>query len=205
MATLIWTSVFILLVIELFITLLLVLPLPRIIRRFLATKIFTYGLAERVRFGARFVFIGMLFAFFDAITTMRYLIVKEEVDTGNATTEGTPVSYINTSLNKQLKFRAERNMYLAGFALTLMFVITRLIELMQELVKLEEEKDKLANRSVAGGLPSSDASTTTTTTTTTMQKTSPIVNISADGASSPTTIRKRPAAKTTGLANAKSD
>lgn len=36
--------------------------------------------------------------------------------------------------------------YLAGFALTLMFVIARLVELMQEIVNQEEDKDSLSQR-----------------------------------------------------------
>lgn len=37
-------------------------------------------------------------------------------------------------------------MYLAGFALTLVFVIARLVELMQENVNAEEEKEQLSER-----------------------------------------------------------
>lgn len=45
--------------------------------------------------------------------------------------------------DKERKFRAERNMYLAGFALTLLFVIGRITQLMQESVELEEETDRV--------------------------------------------------------------
>lgn len=37
-------------------------------------------------------------------------------------------------------------MYLSGFALTLIFVIARLVELMQETVNSDEEKDILTKR-----------------------------------------------------------
>lgn len=37
-------------------------------------------------------------------------------------------------------------MYLAGFALTLMFVIARIVELMQEVVNVEEQKEVVEQR-----------------------------------------------------------
>ena len=40
---------------------------------------------------------------------------------------------------KEKKYKAERNMYLTGFALTLVFVIGRICKLMQEHVELENE------------------------------------------------------------------
>lgn len=145
MASVVWVAVFILLMVELFVTALLVLPLPRILRRFIAKKIFTYDLAKRVRFVSNFIIFGLILAVSDAISTLRHLEQKEE-----STTEGggpdARVGYIGVSFDKQRKFRAERNMYLAGFALTLMFVIARLVELMQEIVNQEEEKESLSQR-----------------------------------------------------------
>lgn len=37
-------------------------------------------------------------------------------------------------------------MYLAGFALTLVFVIARLVELMQQVINTEDERDTLERR-----------------------------------------------------------
>jgi hypothetical protein len=45
--------------------------------------------------------------------------------------------------DKERKYKSERNMYLAGFSLTLLFVIGRILKLMQESVELEEEKDRV--------------------------------------------------------------
>lgn len=114
MASVVWMAVFILLMIELFITGLLVLPLPRLIRRFIAKKIFTYDLAKRVRFLSNFIILGLVLAVSDAITTLRRLEQKLDMSsegvkqhTGEART-----GYIEVSMDKQRKFRAERNVRL---------------------------------------------------------------------------------------------
>lgn len=150
MPSIAWTSVFLLLVVELFLTFLLVLPLPKSIRRFFAKKIFTYSLGNRIRVTANFIFFGLLLAVADAISGLRHITEKEEkaqdVSPGYPEGQG---AYISLNIDKQRKFRAERNMYLAGFALTLGFVITRLIELMQEMVSGEEERESLNKRIAA--------------------------------------------------------
>lgn len=111
MASVVWVAVFILLMIELFITGLLVLPLPRLIRRFIARKIFTYDLAKRVRFVANFIILGLILAVSDAITTLRRLEHKVEVSTeaGKSNYSDPRSGYIEVSMDKQRKFRAERN------------------------------------------------------------------------------------------------
>lgn len=147
MASIVWMAVFILLMVELGIVALLVLPLPNFVRRFIAKKIFTYDLAKRVRFTSNFIILGLMLAVSDAVNTLRNLEIKEEshVEGGNAYGDAR-VGYIDASFDKQRKFRAERNMYLAGFALTLVFVIARLVELMQQVVNKEEEKEVLTKR-----------------------------------------------------------
>lgn len=247
MATLVWTFVFILLIIELFITMLLVLPFPRRIRRFIARKIFNYNLARRVKFISNFIFLGLVVAISDAINTLVYLDHKEEsAEQVNPSRPESQTGYFTSSLNKQRKFRAERNVrpyfasipqlhpvssvwrlthkpnillalyapkiliislstrrvcfpiafsslkslmfastcisvqhntnqsfqlscitvYLSGFALTLGFVIYRLMDLMNQLVVAEEEKDSLTKRiadigdvaAKTGSVPTTDIS-----------------------------------------------
>lgn len=108
MATVVWIAVFFLLMVELFITAILVFPLPRVIRRFIAKKIFTYNLAKRVRFISNFIILGLLLAVWDAISTVRHLEHKEAGETGTGS-EDSRVGYIGVSFDKQRKFRAERN------------------------------------------------------------------------------------------------
>lgn len=66
-------------------------------------------------------------------------------------------------------------MYLAGFSLTLVFVIPRLVELMQQVLNIEEERDSLEQRIQDMG----DAAAKSTITT---DNSGPIE----------TTLRKRP-------------
>lgn len=112
MATIAWVSVFVLLVIELFITFLLVLPLPRAVRRFLARKIFTYRLGQRIRYFANFVIFALCLAIADAISSLRQLNEKEVTTEGPDNSKGYADgrgSYISETMLKQRKFRAERN------------------------------------------------------------------------------------------------
>eukprot|EP00178_Gracilaria_changii_P006941 TRINITY_DN223_c0_g1_i1.p2 TRINITY_DN223_c0_g1~~TRINITY_DN223_c0_g1_i1.p2 ORF type:complete len:189 (-),score=38.32 TRINITY_DN223_c0_g1_i1:1862-2428(-) len=146
MASVVWVSVFFLLMMELVITAILVLPFPRFVRKFIARKIFTYDLGKRIRFISNFIILGLILAVSDAVQTLRHLEQKEAGETSNQATNDARVGYIAVSFDKQRKFRAERNMYLAGFSLTLMFVIARIVELMQEVVNVEEQKDVAEQR-----------------------------------------------------------
>lgn len=114
MASVVWMAVFALLMLELFVTAILVLPLPRVIRRFIAKKIFNYNLAKRVRFVSNFIIFGLLMALSDAISTLRHLEQKEEsaTESGGASYPDARVGYIGVSFDKQRKFRAERNVRL---------------------------------------------------------------------------------------------
>lgn len=108
MATVIWVAVFFVLMVELAITLLLVLPLPRFVRKFIARKIFTYDLGKRVRFFSNFIIFGLILAVSDAVQTLRHLDQKQEVSEGTKQHHGQE-TFIGVSLDKQRKFRAERN------------------------------------------------------------------------------------------------
>lgn len=150
MATVVWMSVFLLLIVELVITALLVLPLPRAGRRFLAKKVFTRELSQKLKTVSNFIFVGLVLAVADAVASLRHLEKKEHSDKYQSTTYGDSQStYFTTSMDKQRKFRAERNMYLSSFALTLGFSLARLIELMQELVNVDEERDELRKKIAA--------------------------------------------------------
>lgn len=110
MASIVWMAVFLLLIIELFIVLILVLPMPKKVRHFLAKKIFTYSLGERIRFVANFIFLGLLLAVADAVNSMRHIEQKEE--TAEMANPGYPegqAAFMAANLDKQRKFRAERN------------------------------------------------------------------------------------------------
>jgi hypothetical protein len=57
-------------------------------------------------------------------------------------------------LDKEKEYKTQRNLYLSGFALTLIFVIGRITDLMQEHADLEDELHKLQSN-----IPAVDSST----------------------------------------------
>merc|ERR1711933_361436 len=59
---------------------------------------------------------------------------KKEEERGTET--GMPIQGMDRHILKEKEYKASRNLYLAGFALTLLFVIGRITELMQEHAEL---------------------------------------------------------------------
>jgi hypothetical protein len=153
MATLIWRAIFAFLIGELLVTLILVLPVPRKIRNYLARKIFLLQLGDRLAKPILFIGIALTLALVESFVThnrllnrlveedlaLEMLARKGEYGVGGAALLGSAM----TAHDKERKYKTERNMYLAGFALTLVFVIGRLTQLMEENVELEEECDRL--------------------------------------------------------------
>lgn len=109
MASVVWMAVFFLLMFELVIAAILVLPLPRFIRKFIARKIFTYDLGRRVRFISNFIVLGLILAVSDAVSTLRHLELKDGKAEESGSYGDPRTGYVNASFDKQRKFRAERN------------------------------------------------------------------------------------------------
>lgn len=107
MASVVWMSVFILLMVELGVMAILVLPMPRFIRKFIARKIYAFDLGRRVRFISNFIILGLILAVSDAISTIRHLEVKDERIEQSGSDGRT--GFVSASYDKQRKFRAERN------------------------------------------------------------------------------------------------
>lgn len=155
--SIVWLSVFILLCIELIILLPLVVPLPNAVRRFLAKKILSFNLAPKIRFLVNFTTLGLIFAVWDAVQQLQHLEGKakdggENVMSGDLGSTG----YLSKNMTKSRLFRAERNLYLAGFTLVLLFVIARMVELLQLSVDLEEQRDSLKQKLADRGVSASD-------------------------------------------------
>ncbi len=102
-------SVFVFLCAELFVIYLLALPLPRLLRRFIARKICTYDLGRRVRFVGNFISLGLFLAVVDSIQTQRHLDDKEDESRTSGAYPDQRGLNMGISLDKQRKFRAERN------------------------------------------------------------------------------------------------
>lgn len=152
MASVVWLSVFILLCVELVITFILVVPLPAVVRRGLVRGIRAIKFGSTVRFAAKWVFLMLAGAVVESVTTLQRLQARERDPAGAAAAAaagglGDPrAGYVEMSFEKQRKFRAERNLYLSGFALTLLLVIARIVELMQEGVVAEDARDEATRR-----------------------------------------------------------
>jgi len=63
----VWVGVFVLLCLELIITAVLVMPLPRLVRKSIASLIFRLELARRVKFFIRFTVLASIFAIWDCV------------------------------------------------------------------------------------------------------------------------------------------
>lgn len=155
MASLVWMSVFLILAVELVITLILVVPVPRKARNFLAKKIFKFELGDRLKTPILFIGIALGLALMDSYFTHQRIMTRilEEQEAGVVSPSHYSHDFFYPGLHdRERKYKSERNLYLAGFALTLLFVIGRLAVLLQESVELQEEIDRLEaqSRVVAG-------------------------------------------------------
>ena len=131
MRSIVWTSVFFILCLELALTFLLVLPVPRKLRNGVcraATDLNLKGRLQPILLGLG---IALGLAFLDGLSFLVFL-VQDQKDIPHH------LRYHDHD-TKEREYQTERNLYLAGFCLTLIFVIGRITDLMQEHVDLEDE------------------------------------------------------------------
>lgn len=159
MASLLWKSIFAFLAAELIITLLLVVPIPlkitaRFVRlaRIMPIQRITQ-FVERLRTPLLFIGIGLGMALAESLYTHQRILARiDEERRGVRFSSSTSyVDYFYPGMHdKERKYKSERNIYLSGFALTLLFVIGRIVALLRESVTLHEEAERLES-----ALPSS--------------------------------------------------
>jgi len=169
MRSLLWTGVFVLLLVELALTLLLVIPFPRTIRNKLCRMVSKLELRKRLQVPLRGLFFVLVLALLDTamFLTNIYNTKKEQRnDHGATATADYRNSPIDRHLLKEKEYKAGRNIYLVGFALTLLFVIGRITELMQEHSELEGKLENLRlAASMVAMMDQNNQEYTTTTTT----------------------------------------
>lgn len=151
MASIVWTSILFLLYAELVIVGVLVIPVPRKIRNWIAKEIAKFNIGERLV--KPVIGIGCLLglALLESFVTHQRILerIAEEVEAGTYSKQHDRMFHGG---DRERKFKSERNMYLAGFSLTLLFVIGRITRLMQESVELEEETERVKqSMTTAGG------------------------------------------------------
>jgi len=138
MPSLVWTSAYLFLLGELVITAILVVPVPIKYRNAIARKVFQLDLGDRLAKPILFIGIALAFGFVDSYSKHQYIMEKIADETHAELEHGHHLPHM-LHHEKEKKYKAERNMYLTGFALTLLFVIGRITQLMQEHVELENE------------------------------------------------------------------
>jgi len=151
MASLIWQAIFVFLAAELVVTLLLVVPIPtNVTARFTrSARIFSVdklsGLVQRLKTPVLFVGIGLGMALANSIYAHQQILARLEEDKrGGRSSPHSYVDYFYPGMHdKERRYKSERNMYLSGFALTLVFVIGRIAALVRENLELHDETDGL--------------------------------------------------------------
>jgi hypothetical protein len=152
MATLIWTSVFLFLLLELVAVFILVVPVPRKIRNFICRQISKLNLKEHLHFPCLCIGIALAFGLVDGIFALQWISKTEKEAHDESMHQEHSYFHHHDSessggvlreLDKQREYKTERNMYLTGFALTLLFVIGRIADLMQEHVELGDEYERV--------------------------------------------------------------
>jgi hypothetical protein len=153
MATFVWTSIFGFLAAELVITLMLVVPVPLKIRAWFARrarivppeKLSQFW--EQMRKPLLFIGIGLGMALVESFFMHQHILDRIEEERHGVGSLSRPSSYFDYFYpgmhDKERKYKSERNMYLSGFALTLLFVIGRITTLLRESVELHEEAQRL--------------------------------------------------------------
>jgi hypothetical protein len=142
-ASLLWTSVFIFLILELGLTYVLVMPVPRKIRNWICRQTAKLDLKKRLRMPVVCIGFTLTLAMFDSLSFLQWIFAKEKEEHDAQNHHHGEEALMHRHLEKEKEYRAERNIYLSGFALTLLFVIGRVTDLMQEHVDLEDDLEKL--------------------------------------------------------------
>ena len=157
MRSLIWTSTYIILLIEIVITVILVIPVPRNYRNQICREISKLDVKQKLYYPLTALFVALSVAFLDSYNYLIQIwnIIEEDDDimryrNYNSIEEAHWIKH----LDKEKQYKTQRNLYLSGFAITLIFVIGRITDLMQEHADLEDDLHKLRSN-----IPVVDSST----------------------------------------------
>ena len=143
MRSLLWTAVFVVLVIELCLTLILVIPVPRKIRSKIALSVSKLELKKRLQTPLMMIFVVLALALMDTVNFLAGIHTKKEEERQLHMEQRVEINPIDRHILKEKEYKAERNLYLTAFALTLLFVIGRITELTQEHAELEGKIENL--------------------------------------------------------------
>jgi hypothetical protein len=85
----------------------------------------------------------MSLAFLDGLNYLFYLWDVTEEDIRYRNYRSAEDAHVVRHFDKEKVYKTERNLYLSGFAIALLFAIGRLTDLMQEHAELEHELEKM--------------------------------------------------------------
>jgi hypothetical protein len=143
MRSLVWTGVFVFLMLEICLTLVLAIPLRRRWRNWLCMEVSKLELKKHLKLPLAFVGFSLFFALLDSVNYLVMIMGREWEDEKDRRYVSPEDRLIVRQLDKEKEYKTERNLYMAGFALTLIFVIGRMTDLMQEHAELEADLEKL--------------------------------------------------------------
>jgi len=119
-------------------TLVLSIPAPRKIRNGVCRVATKLQLKERLKPYLWGIGVALGVALFDCLSLLNFILEDErESKYSHHMYGGSAHDHLHHQ--KEKEYKTERNIYLAGFALTLLFVIGRITDLMQEHVELEDD------------------------------------------------------------------
>lgn len=147
-AHIIWKAVFAFLAAELFVTILLLVPIPLKITawftRFLPKGGFARFVNQQLKKPILFIGIGLALALVESISTHQHILARIQQEKQGLQLSPSYFDYFYPGMHdKERRYKSERNMYLSAFALTLLFVIGRITALLRESVDLHEEATRL--------------------------------------------------------------
>eukprot|EP00179_Madagascaria_erythrocladioides_P031275 CAMPEP_0198341912 /NCGR_PEP_ID=MMETSP1450-20131203/50230_1 /TAXON_ID=753684 ORGANISM="Madagascaria erythrocladiodes, Strain CCMP3234" /NCGR_SAMPLE_ID=MMETSP1450 /ASSEMBLY_ACC=CAM_ASM_001115 /LENGTH=170 /DNA_ID=CAMNT_0044046973 /DNA_START=71 /DNA_END=583 /DNA_ORIENTATION=- len=149
MKSIIWGLVFVILCIELGVLAILCAPLPWGVRKTIARFLHNNGIAKKFKVSMYYLMVAISLAVVDAVMRIRALEGREE--TGDPDAAQGLGGTLNAQYLKGQRYRAQRNLYLAGFVLTLLFAIKRIIELVVNEIALRDEIKRISGKETTIG------------------------------------------------------
>jgi hypothetical protein len=121
----------------------LVIPVPRNYRNWICREVSKLDIKQKLYYPLTVLFVAISIAFLDSYNYLIQIWSIEEDDMKYRNYNSIEEAHLIKHLDKEKEYKTQRNLYLSGFALTLIFVIGRITDLMQEHADLEDELHKL--------------------------------------------------------------
>jgi len=118
------------------------IPVPRSARNWICREYSKLDLKKQMQPVLQAIGVGLVVAIIDGVSNLLSILELEKRDDiiSLEDTRRYGDGYnVARHLDKEMEYKIERNLYLAAFAFTLLFVIGRLTDLMQEHAELEDE------------------------------------------------------------------